>query len=920
MDSELERLSAENQRLSIQVRDLLRAESRLYSLQEHLNHQRSIYYALNAVGQEINSAADENCVAQKVVSFFVETLEYERCALFLRKVIQEPSASSFRFMICAYEGYYEPHEIDTIKALSIQLTPQNIKERFQEGVLILEMSSPEKEREEVLEALSLKDLLIDDLSMHLLVGDQDSPLGLLVCGNSKSRRSFHSRIETEGEMAVVVANLARQTATVLNKLRSFHELAEERQRLAEANENLKKVDKIKNRFFSNVSHEIRTPLTLSIGPLEMLLENKDLQDEFRHHLEVIHLNQLRLLKLINSILDLSKLDSGKMTVHFAEYDIIQTIRSHAASIESAVLSRKISLILEIPDHVVNVYVDLDKFENILLNLLSNAFKFTPDGGCITISLAETSEDVEIHIRDTGIGIPETEQERIFERFSQVDDTETRAFSGTGIGLAIVKEFVELHKGSIKVQSKPGCGSVFILRFLKGCAHLDENLIVQPSFTTARALRASDIVAFKSADVSSGKSSFEVFDDDSTEDTVVEEFSIIRDCNCGPIPEPDTEKPLVLVVDDTDEMRDYIMSVLKPYYRLVGAKNGLLGYKAACKLHPALIVSDVMMPVMSGYELCEKIKSSAGELKHIPVLLVTAKAETTMKLQGLKCGADDYLIKPFNREEITARVANLIKLRNQEIMLARTLQLTREQNEKLEANLKTIQETQNQLVQASKMAAIGRVAAGIAHEINNPLGVILGFAQGMEKRMSKDAECSRRLPITSIIREALRCQNLVRALLAFSRNKVSPKENLDPEILINEIVKRISARLETDGTKCVLDVKKPVPSISANRIQLEQALINLAENALDAMGKEGKLTLRLYQENESAVFEVEDNGPGIPEEIRDKIFEPFFTTKEVGKGTGLGLCIVYEIVQQCGGTIDLKTECGKGTVIQLRFPL
>jgi two-component system NtrC family sensor kinase len=250
--------------------------------------------------------------------------------------------------------------------------------------------------------------------------------------------------------------------------------------------------------------------------------------------------------------------------------------------------------------------------------------------------------------------------------------------------------------------------------------------------------------------------------------------------------------------------------------------------------------------------------------------------------------------------------------------ARTIELGTA-NEQLDANYRTLCDTQAQLLQASKMAAIGQLAAGISHEINNPLGVILGFAQGIEKRLTGEEErfCH---PIRSIVREAWRCKTLVQELLLFSHTAKRSAEAVDINALVRSTAVLLETRAKTQNVRIVQDLAKDLRIVMANKTQLEQVLVNLANNALDAMSNEGVLTLRTRHDGDGAILlEVADTGAGIPEEIRPRIFEPFFTTKAPGKGTGLGLSLVYEIVRQHDGTIDVQSQVGKGTVMCVRFP-
>ncbi len=257
-----------------------------------------------------------------------------------------------------------------------------------------------------------------------------------------------------------------------------------------------------------------------------------------------------------------------------------------------------------------------------------------------------------------------------------------------------------------------------------------------------------------------------------------------------------------------------------------------------------------------------------------------------------------------------------------VRVERSLELTSrelvQRNARLQSNLASLQAAQDQLLQSEKLAAVGQLAAGIAHEINNPLGVILGFAQAMERRVPEGDGL--RLPVASIVREALRCRNLVQELLTFSRTAKKTTEDVDLNAAIRSTVVLLEARAKTQGVEVVQELHEPLPWLRANKTQLQQVIVNLSTNAMDAMSSGGKLTIRTrLNGGGKAVLDIADTGSGIPEELRARIFEPFFTTKEVGKGTGLGLSLVYEIIQQHEGKIAVESQPGKGTVMSVELP-
>lgn len=407
-------------------------------------------------------------------------------------------------------------------------------------------------------------------------------------------------------------------------------------------EKLKELDQMKSRFFANISHEFRTPLTLILAPLDQLKE-KISNRELKQDLTVIQRNARRLQQLINQLLSLSRLESGKMRLQVREENIVFLVRGYVHSFESLAKQKEIELNFSSDEEEIILYADRDKLEKILYNLLSNAFKFTENGGRIKVEiftriLKEFNNPwVELIISDTGKGIPENKLVHIFDRFYQADDSYTKDQEGSGIGLALVKELVDLHHARISVQSTVGRGTRFILQFNtdKSIFKAEEiNVDIQPDRHTF-----------------SDKEPIEQFTE-----SLKKGKAIIQNSD-----KPTDTKPFLLIVEDNDDLRAYIRSQLGPDYRISEAEDGKQGYEKAVDKIPDLIISDVMMPVMDGYELCRKIKQD-GRTSHIPVILLTAKAAMEDKLEGLETGADDFLTKPFDLQELEVRIRNLIKQR------------------------------------------------------------------------------------------------------------------------------------------------------------------------------------------------------------------------------------------------------------------
>lgn len=403
-------------------------------------------------------------------------------------------------------------------------------------------------------------------------------------------------------------------------------------------------DKMKSRFFANISHEFRTPLTLIRGPIQKIIS--DSSNDIKKDAGIIKKNSGRLLQLVNQLLDLSKLESGKLKLEASKNNIVSFVKGIVLSFESLSEEKDITLKILSDKEFIEVYFDKEKMIRILSNILSNAFKFTPRNGKITVSITEkspfnsskeknTGGSVEIKIRDTGIGIPREEIPKLFDRFYQVDSSFTKEYEGTGIGLALTKELVELHRGKISVRSEEERWTEFTLYFSLGKDHLKDDEIVQVEKNEKSKVLGSE-----------------------------EEYYFLNDIKKGneietvPIKE---EKTIILVVEDNYDMRQYIKESLGENYFVEEAMNGEQGVRKAENIIPDLIISDTMMPKMDGNEMTRILKNSE-KTSHIPIIILTAKSGQDSKLEGLETGADDYITKPFDIKELQVRIKNLVNIR------------------------------------------------------------------------------------------------------------------------------------------------------------------------------------------------------------------------------------------------------------------
>ena len=422
--------------------------------------------------------------------------------------------------------------------------------------------------------------------------------------------------------------------------------------LLEQSRKLEELDKMKSHFFANISHEFRTPLTLITGPLEQMLTSpQEDEGEQKKKMRLMLRNSRRLLSLINQLLDLSKFDSGKMKLQASQQNIVPFLKGIVESFHSLVVQNELHLEFHNEVEDITLYFDGEKIEKAVCNLLINAIKFTPPGGKITVKL-QVKKDIspgflEISVRDTGIGIPLAQLEHIFDRFYQAQGLKEHAHKGSGIGLALAKELVSLHHGEISVHSREGKGSEFTIRLPLGDAHLEPGEIVQHPGKPAKSELPKEDTDFYM--ITKEEEEADQIDGSTIDQTKDEDL--------------EQEKNIILVVEDSADVRSYIRSAIEPDYQMIEAKDGQDGIKKAQETIPDLIISDVMMPGIDGYELCRVLKNDV-KTSHIPVILLTARAAEDDIIAGLETGVDDYITKPFNTRILCARIKNLIDLRRQ----------------------------------------------------------------------------------------------------------------------------------------------------------------------------------------------------------------------------------------------------------------
>ena len=694
--------------------------------------------------------------------------------------------------------------------------------------------------------------------------------------------------------------------------RRTRQLSKSRRTLKRSLAKLQEYDRLKTEFFSNISHELRTPLTMIVTPIERLLDKQSaaLAPQTVSMLEMVRSNGHRLLELINKLLDFSKLEAGGMRLKQTGLDVNRMAGELIGAARPLAEQRGIRLSLAADPALPMFAADAEKLDIILSNLLSNAIKFTPAGGTVEVETLAADDRAWISVTDSGIGIGEQDYARIFERFVQVDGSSSREFSGTGLGLALTKELIELHGGQIYVKSEIGKGTRFWFDLpLAPVSATDETPAQGESLLTqARRTRFADLESEQP-----GKAPREPASD---------------------APAERSGAATILVVDDTSDVRSLLGDILSDEYRVIYACDGAEGMEATLAQRPDLIISDVMMPHVDGQEFCRRVRENPSTAS-TPFVLLTARAELSLKIDGLNCGADDYLTKPFEEKELKARVRSLLKLR-------RLHQDLDKRNHELEGAYRDLAAMQGQLIHSEKMSSLGQLVAGLAHEINNSINAVYNGIKPMALNTHRlqgllaPVLAGQDLPADPTTREEL--ENLFRRLFSLA-NVIENGANRTARIIADLRTFSHPGKAEFDDfdlhesldmclnllfgqIKHRIQIRKEygvVGQIHGPHGHLNQVFMNILNNAQQAMEGEGEIVVSTWQEGEQVFVSVRDTGPGIPEEIQSRIFDPFFTTKDPGQGTGLGLSVSYGIVRKLGGAIECRNVEGEGAEFTITFP-
>lgn len=694
--------------------------------------------------------------------------------------------------------------------------------------------------------------------------------------------------------AVVLPPLVPHILGMLQTARLSAERGEKLERAyRELNELYVKVtqlDQLKTNFFANVSHELRTPLALIFAPVEHLLQTTKDQAA-RRELTVVRRNALLLHKHVNDLLDVSKLEVGRLDLHYSRLDLAAMARAMANIFESVVGERGIQVVLQTPDEVV-AEVDGDKVQRVFMNLLSNAFKYAPNDSTVRLALGEDAGHVTLTVEDAGPGVPLDLRESIFERFQQGDQETQRRYGGTGLGLSIVKEFVAMHGGSIFVGESPEGGAQFRVR-LPSSAPDGAEVHTSPWTGTDAVLQR-----LQNAPV-----------------------TVPVETTQAPAQPLITDRPDVLVVEDNQDMRAFICRVLEPDAQTRTAGNGQAALEAIRERVPDLILTDMMMPVMTGEELVAALRQDKG-LRDVPVILLTAKADDDMKLNLLIEGAQDYVLKPFSIDELRARVRNQLQTKLTRDTLRRALD---SRSDDLSAMVRELAAARTTAVAAN--AAKDDFLAVLSHELRTPLTPALAAASAL---MNEEAGAEEIREYLAIIRRNIELEaRLVDDLLDVTRitqGKLRIHSTpADLHTILRDALAMVNPALREKQITPVLDLDEDQPLIRGDAARLTQVFSNLFGNAAKFTPTGGKVTIRSTLTAEKVRVEIEDTGIGITPELLPQVFDPFRqghvgTTRRFG-GLGLGLSVAKGLVEAHGGTISVCSAGHKqGSTFTVELPV
>lgn len=669
--------------------------------------------------------------------------------------------------------------------------------------------------------------------------------------------------------------------------RNISEMVSARRLIEEKNNELQtmlqkvqELDQLKNQFFSNVSHELRTPLTLILGPTEKLINEGDyLSAMHKNDLGLIRRNSVMLLKQVNDLLEISKFSANKTYLSYTRSDFSKLIRLICSNFECISASRKIALDVHVP---VELYIEIDseKMERVLLNLLSNAFKFTPNGGLVQVKLSIEKNTALLRVKDSGPGIPEQSLQKIFERFVQADGKATRIAGGTGLGLAIAKEIVKLHHGNLSVACPKEGGSCFTVELPlfapKGSSIIQEHQKQDDSLHSRTIQGTIEELKIDSASVKT------------------QEHTPEHGLSVAP-----KVKRTILIAEDNPDMNSFIVECLEDDFHVISTQNGAQCLKQLLIEKPDLIITDIMMPQMSGEQLIYEVRQNKC-FDDISIIILSAKADDEMKVRLLREGAQDYCVKPFSKEELKSRAMTLIRLKlaNQSLV---------EMNHKL---------TQSNIF-------LEQFASSAAHDLKEPLRSITCFTEMLKDdyygKLSSEADEY----IDFIVSGGRRMNSLIDGLLKLARLKEDTLNKVahDAKTICNIALINLKSLINSTATEIICSLEG---TLYGDESQLTQLFQNLIYNAIKYSKKGIHPKIKISSDGSQSdlqVILVKDNGIGIEEKFHKEIFNMFkrlHTSKDY-EGSGIGLALCQRIVELHGGKIWVESVVNEGSTFSFSLP-
>ncbi len=673
-------------------------------------------------------------------------------------------------------------------------------------------------------------------------------------------------------------------------------------------EELSQIDRYKREFISNITHELKTPLAIAMGNADIIMEKTDKED-VRDGIEVIRRAAFQLANHVDRIIAISNVDDPDAKPDLGNYDYVGVVQNVFSIFEPRAKSDNVVYTLNAAPGPIVVNVDVIKIEEVLNNLIQNAFKFTPPGGTITVTVGCDGEHVFTEVSDSGVGIPEDKIGRIFERMVQADDVLSKRHGGMGIGLYIVKKNVEIHGGRVSAHSREGKGASFKFNlpvYLDQTAHVKNPSYIPPDPNKPSKKNVAERRSGMDRRADERRKSFEYFRNMGIDALAgmtyadnVFDFENQKPC-----------RPTILVVEDNLGMMKVVVETLREDYNLLLAEDALVGLKkldnAADKV--SLILSDIMMPKMSGFDFLKKIMAEE-RYQHIPLIFITALMSQEDQLKGFALGATDYIVKPYNIKILKEKVDHWIARRKYEILLKEASAIL-----------------ENRLTQLARTKDI------ILHEIGNPLQMISGAGYFIEKlrsdRLGEASERERRLwESTRALDQGTKA---LRSVLETTKHlDLAEGSFREPETVANIIEAAINqTRHLTAGVSLELDLKDADETVNCDKKMLVQVFVNLIRNAIEAMKE--KYDDSIEGESNSALkistviagngdiqIRVTDNGIGMEPEVMAQLFRFKFTNKK--DGTGIGLHLSKMILKLHEGSISVQSRVGEGTSFTLTLP-